>query len=81
MKTSIYRQNGSAKLKQATFFSNNCQLKFFTPKEGDLGKCQLENNIFLFFYNAIIPKNVVHLYAIYHLSSLLEVGKVTSQPL
>ena len=51
------------------------------PKEGDLGKCQLENNIFLFFYNAIIPKNVVHLYAIYRLSSLLEVGKVTSQPL
>ena len=48
---------------------------------GDLVKCQLENNIFLFFYNAIIPQNVVHLYAIYSLSSLLEVGKVTSQPL
>ena len=47
---------------------------------GDLGKCHLENNIFLFFYNAII-QNVVHLYAIYSLSSLLEVGKVMSQPL
>ena len=45
---------------------------------GDLVKCQLENNIFLFFYNAIIPQNVVHLYAIYSLSSLLEVGKVMS---
>ena len=34
---------------------------------GDLGKCQLENNNFLFFYNAIIPQNVVHFYAIYSL--------------
>ena len=35
---------------------------------GDLVKCQLEYNIFLSFYNAIIPQNLVHLYAIYSLS-------------
>ena len=70
------------------FFHMDNKFTFYTtdgedsPHSGeDLGKCQLENNIFLFFYNAIIPQNVMHLYAVYCLSSFLEVEKVTSQPL
>ena len=40
------------------------------PSSEDLGKCGMENNIFLFFHNAIIPQNVMHVYAIYSLFSL-----------
>ena len=40
------------------------------PSSGDLGKCWMENNIFPLFNNAIIPQNVMHLHAIYSLSSL-----------